>query len=95
MLSDITLLPWLEALSHYPGVRSFTTYVADHYCVVATFEHSQKVLVLNSKPRATYVPFDWLQANPRITILERKGLQRLCERPAPTTAQAATTVLGA
>src|SRR5205823_14287874 len=63
VLSDINLLPWQEAIGHYPDVRRFISYVQARYCVQAQFENSQRLLWIDGKNRRGKVPFDWLDAN--------------------------------
>lgn len=83
ILSDTNLLPWEEAIGHYPAVRRFITRVESRYCLLAQFENSQKVLWINSKPRTGSIPFDLLDANPRISILALRKPAERCSRFLP------------
>ena len=47
-------------------------YVRSDFCELVHFENSQRFAGLDAKPRDGKLPFDWLYANPRITILERR-----------------------
>jgi len=78
VLSDLALLPSQQALSYHPSVAAFLTEVRRRFCEVVHFENSQKLLGLNAKVRHAKLPFDWLYANPRITILERRVAGRRC-----------------
>jgi hypothetical protein len=83
ILSDTNLLPWEEAISHYPEVSRFVMFVERRYCQLAQFENSQKVWWINSKPRRGSIPFDLLDANPRITILRIREPGENCARFVP------------
>jgi 4-amino-4-deoxy-L-arabinose transferase-like glycosyltransferase len=73
ILSDMELIPFEEAISHYPDVRAFTQLVAKDFCLMARFENSQALLGINTKPRGAALPADWLFPNPTISVLERRS----------------------
>jgi len=70
ILSDIPMLEYEEAIDHYPTHKAFYAYINTHYCKVTSFLNSQELLGINSRA-GRHLPGDWLDPNPRITILKR------------------------
>jgi len=72
ILSERQLRPRRQALEHHPETAALLDYVSSDFCELVHFENSQRLAGVDAKPRDGKLPFDWLIANPRITILERR-----------------------
>ena len=73
ILSEYTSLIFGRSRWRASERRAFLAYLRRDYAPEACFENSQVLFGIRSKP-GNPVPEDWLQPNPRICVLVRKGL---------------------
>jgi Dolichyl-phosphate-mannose-protein mannosyltransferase len=88
ILSEFSTSPYQQAKPYYSqhaelaGYARFFEYVGQNYTEVAHFENSQTLLWIDSKS-GSKLPQDWLQANPRITVLLRRNANSAARGTSP------------